>query len=189
MQTCLHIHPRGILIHRVYLALACQILCIARFVWHTSHQIWWWWFALTHSDTDTDMHTSVQRHAEHIDTRYYYMSYGLKWFEVVSRRKDEWVNEWASELDRAEQRERFVRRSIESHVPCVYTTAHPKCISFFFHSDSPLSLPCIVSLSLRINKKEIAVNSFAAQVFLKSNARVFVCHFERRMKDLLLFLI
>lgn len=95
MQTCLHIHPRGILIHRVYLALACQILCIARFVWHTSHEIWWWWFALTHSDTDTDMHTSVQRHAEHIDTRYYYMSYGLKWFEVVSRRKDEWVSERA----------------------------------------------------------------------------------------------
>lgn len=39
--SCLHIHPRGIHIHRVHLALVCQILCIARFVWHTSHQIWW----------------------------------------------------------------------------------------------------------------------------------------------------
>lgn len=60
-----------------------------------------------HSHIRTDMHTSVQRHAEHIDTRYYYMSYGLKWFEVVSQRKDEWVNQWASELDRAEAERTF----------------------------------------------------------------------------------
>lgn len=184
------IHPRGIhYIYRVYLALACQILCIARFVWHTSHQVWWW-FAHTH------------RHRHTRSTSMYTLLHVLwpKWFEVVLQSKDERTSERASQT-------KLSRDNIlnDFRITCVSSIHIFKMHIVLFWSDFCLCivLSCLVNvLSFVKEKKQKSLrnhserrcfwNGIQRSVCLLSAAwlctvHVFVCYFERRIKDLFFF--